>query len=242
MKKCSKCNIEKELKFFSKDSKSKDSLSYHCKECVKSYQILNKDKIKQTHDICLSKNKDVIKKRQKKYNQINKEFIQIKTKNYRVKNKEIIQEKEKLYWDKNKIKKQQKDKRYKEKNKARRNTLEKEKRLNDSLYKLKTNIRTLIAKKIKNSGFKKNSRTEKILGCSFADFKKHLENKFEAWMNWENHGKYTGKYNETWNIDHLIPISLAKTQGEIYKLNHFSNLQPLCSKKNQDKKDKLNYK
>ena len=61
-------------------------------------------------------------------------------------------------------------------------------------------------------------------------------------MNWDNHGKYTGNYNETWNIDHIIPISSAKTREEIYKLNHFSNLQPLCSKKNQDKKDKLNYK
>ena len=115
-------------------------------------------------------------------------------------------------------------------------------RLNDSLYKLKINIRTLIGKNIKVHGFKKNSHTEKILDCSFKDFKKYLENKFEPWMNWDNHGKYTGNYNETWNIDHIIPISSAKTREEIYKLNHFSNLQPLCSKKNQDKKDKLNYK
>lgn len=40
------------------------------------------------------------------------------------------------------------------------------------------------------------------------------------------------------NIDHIIPLSSAKTEEDIIKLSHYSNLQPLCSKVNRDiKKD-----
>jgi len=61
-------------------------------------------------------------------------------------------------------------------------------------------------------------------------------------MNWDNHGLYNGELNYGWDVDHIIPISSAKTEEDIYKLNHFSNFQPLCSKVNRDiKKAKLTY-
>ena len=35
-----------------------------------------------------------------------------------------------------------------------------------------------------------------------------------------------------------VPLSLAKSEEELIKLNHYTNLQPLCSKINRDiKKD-----
>jgi len=41
------------------------------------------------------------------------------------------------------------------------------------------------------------------------------------------------------NLDYIIPISSTKTEEEILKLNHYTNLQPLCSKVNRDiKKNK----
>jgi hypothetical protein len=40
-------------------------------------------------------------------------------------------------------------------------------------------------------------------------------------MSWDNYGYYG------WHIDHIIPLSSAKTKEEIYKLCHFKNLQPL---------------
>jgi hypothetical protein len=59
-------------------------------------------------------------------------------------------------------------------------------------------------------------------------------------MNFENYGKYNGELNYGWDIDHIIPSSSAISEEEIIKLNHFSNLQPLCSKINRDiKKDKM---
>jgi len=61
-------------------------------------------------------------------------------------------------------------------------------------------------------------------------------------MNWDNHGLYNGKFNYGWDIDHIIPISSGKTEEDIFRLNHYTNLQPLCSKVNRDiKKDRLNY-
>ena len=59
-------------------------------------------------------------------------------------------------------------------------------------------------------------------------------------MNWNNYGLWNGELNYGWDIDHIIPISSAKTEEEIIKLNHYSNLRPLCSQINRYvKKDKL---
>lgn len=103
----------------------------------------------------------------------------------------------------------------------------------DNLFKLKRRIRTLILYSFSAKKSNKNSETEIILGCSFQEFKKHLESKFESWMNWENYGKYNGSLNFGWDIDHIIPISSATTEEELYKLNHYTNMQPLCSYTNR---------
>jgi len=55
-------------------------------------------------------------------------------------------------------------------------------------------------------------------------------------MNWDNYGKYNGEYCYGWDIDHLIPINSATDNLSLIKLNHHSNLQPLCSKINRDVK------
>jgi hypothetical protein len=94
----------------------------------------------------------------------------------------------------------------------------------------------------RNGGFTKKTRTYEILGCSFEEFKSHLESKFELWMNWENRGLYNGEVNYGWDLDHIIPISSAETEEDIIKLNHYTNLRPLCSYVNRViKKDKLGF-
>jgi hypothetical protein len=52
-------------------------------------------------------------------------------------------------------------------------------------------------------------------------------------MTWDNKGLYNKKLNYGWDIDHIIPLSLAKTEEEIIKLNHYTNLQPLCGYTNR---------
>lgn len=62
MKICKKCNIPKEFKLFSKCIKSKDKLSYWCKECIKNkindWKLLNPDYNKKWNDLNPNYTKD----------------------------------------------------------------------------------------------------------------------------------------------------------------------------------------
>ena len=78
-----------------------------------------------------------------------------------------------------------------------------------------------------------------MVGCSYEEFSKYIESQFEYWMTWENHGLYTGIYNDTWQYDHIIPVSTGTSIDEITKLNHYTNFQPFCSKKNLEKSNKI---
>lgn len=92
----------------------------------------------------------------------------------------------------------------------------------------------MLSKHFKRNGYSKKSKTHEILGCSYDEFKIHLESQFESWMTWENRGKYNGEFNYGWDIDHIIPLASAKTEEELLKLCHYTNLRPLCSKVNRD--------
>jgi len=87
-------------------------------------------------------------------------------------------------------------------------------------------------------GWKKEKRSEEILGCDMQDFRNYIESQFLNWMSWENMGNVCDKleYNCSWDLDHIIPVSYATTEEELYKLNHWSNYQPLCSKVNRYEK------
>ena len=108
----------------------------------------------------------------------------------------------------------------------------------DPIFKMSCMLRSLIRNAYKDNGYKKNSKTFDILGCSFEDFKIYIENQFEGWMTWENNGIYTGNYNETWQLDHIQSIANANSIDEVIKLNHYTNFRPLCSRKNLEKSNK----
>ncbi len=98
------------------------------------------------------------------------------------------------------------------------------------IYKLRRSISTLIRNSFKFSGSKKNTKTAQILGCSLQDFKAHIESQFQPGMSWEN--------RHLWHIDHIMPISMAKTYDEVVRLNHYKNLRPLWAHENLSKSDK----
>lgn len=108
----------------------------------------------------------------------------------------------------------------------------KKRRLEDPIYKFRENIRGVIGRGFRDKKIDKSSRTYEILGCTFEEFKTHIESLWEPWMNWDNYGCDKRKKIEpkkTWDIDHIIAVTYGKTKEEIIKLNHYSNLQPLCS-------------
>lgn len=113
-----------------------------------------------------------------------------------------------------------------------RNRYKKKKYNSDPLFKLSENVRNLIRASLNSIGKKKNTKTELILGCSFEEFKTHIESLWQPWMNWDNKGNpKDGIYepNKTWDIDHIIPSSSAITEEDVFSLNHYSNYQPLCT-------------
>ena len=91
----------------------------------------------------------------------------------------------------------------------------------------------MISNSFRRNGYTKKSKSNEILGCTFEEFKAYLESKFETWMTWENKGLWNGELNYGWDIDHIIPLSSATSEEELIKLNHYTNLQPLCSQVNR---------
>lgn len=225
---CNKCNKELNINLF---HFRKDSKTYRneCKECFYNSRKQYRAKYKKDNvDILKEKNKiynslESTKERQNEWKKLNKDHLLEYSREYRVNNTEKISKINKKYYVRNKDKILNKSKLYKNC-----------KYESDVLYRLMIVIRSSINYSLRVKKYIKKSRTQEILGCSFEELKLYLESKFEPWMNWDNQGKYNGEFNFGWDIDHIIPLSSAKTEEEIIKLNHYKNLQPLCSKINRD--------
>lgn len=188
-------------------------------EYMKEYYVNNPEKYKKAlerNKINAEKNKekkkDYDKKRREELGQVHVE----KAKEYYVNNKEKVREYKKNWTAK--------------------------KRKENISYRIKCSISGSIRSSLGREKRRKSLITEQIIGCSFDNLKLHLENQFQDWMSWDNYGKYNGELNYGWDIDHIIPLDSADTIDELISLNHFSNLQPLCSKVNRDiKRNKINW-
>lgn len=193
------------------------NLQYNKEYYTKNKIISNK----KSKEYTLS-NSDKISKNKKEYYKANKESILQKRKKYYETNKEYIKEIKKKYREVNKLKIAKQKKIYQQK-------------VNSTILgKLKHLIRGAIRRSITENGYSKNYKSEHILGCSIEFFRQHLESKFEPWMNWNNKGLYNGELNYGWDLDHKIPLSSATSEDDVIKLNHYTNIQPLCSRINRD--------
>jgi hypothetical protein len=218
MKTCSKCKEEKEIEEFYLDKKCKDGFKNRCKTCLNS---INK--------IWNQNNVDKLKEYQKEYRKDYYKNNVNKRKEYYNNNIEKIKTKRKEYYKNNK-----------EATLLTNNTYRNKRKQSDPLFKLSVSLRSMISTTIKKNGYKKLSKTELILGCSFDFLKQHLESQFQHWMSWDNYGLYNGEFNYGWDIDHIVPLSSALNENDLLKLNHYSNLKPFCSYNNRYiKKDKI---
>jgi len=237
MKKCNLCGFDRELIEFKKDKRRGDGCGSTCKFCMKlkglEYYHRTKDvrreKINKNRKISHQNNKIKENLKCREYKSRNSEKIKVYNYNYRQTNKEKVNQ---LSID------------YRVNNldamKLYNNQYIKDRLQTDILFKLSHYTRNIIRKSLKRNGYSKTSRTYFILGFSFDEFKIYLESKFENWMTWGNYGIYNGELNYGWDIDHIIPISSAVTEEDVIRLNHYTNLQPLCSHINRDiKRDSI---
>jgi hypothetical protein len=98
----------------------------------------------------------------------------------------------------------------------------------DPVYKLMWYIRKRVRQTLNCKGIKKKTKTIEGIGCSPEELKCHIESQFEENMTWDNYGIGDGE----WSIDHIYPMYLCKTEEEIIKNNHYTNLRPMWHKDN----------
>lgn len=101
----------------------------------------------------------------------------------------------------------------------------------DPVFAAKKRVRALVAYALRRLNVPKSGSTGVSLGCSWEELKVRVGDQFLPGMTWEN--------RNLWHIDHIVPLVLARTAEEVYKLNHHSNLRPLWGPENQSKNKKL---
>jgi len=144
--------------------------------------------------------------------------------------REYFKRPERVEYEKNRTKLRSKTEEYKKYQVQYQMKLNKKKYNEDYTFRIMKRMRNLIGKYIT----RKQKTTNNIIGCSSDELVKHLEKQFQIGMTWENYGE--------WHIDHIIPQSLAKTEDELYRLNHYTNLQPLWKEDNLRKSNKISEK
>ena len=99
---------------------------------------------------------------------------------------------------------------------------------NDPEYKLKDNLRNRIRKFLKGA---KSNNSESLIGCTWEELFRHIEEQFRDGMSWQNQGE--------WEIDHIIPCNAFKDELHLESnqrvLCWFQNLQPLWREDNRAK-------
>lgn len=114
------------------------------------------------------------------------------------------------------------------------NKYQRDRRKSDLLYRMTWNIRSSISQSFSrtcNGKFVKKNKTQEILGCSFEFFLNFISSQFKNGMSLERLSEI--------HLDHIIPVSLAKTEDEVIKLNHYTNFQPLWASDNFKKGNKI---
>ncbi len=245
-KQCSDCGVIKTLNQYNKRSDRKYGQS-KCKKCYKKtrdeYRLTHKEKIANQQKQYNIKNAKTIKKQRRQYNRDNQETISIQCKQYRLKNKESIKKQSKIYSLKNKEKIKKYQKQWIEQNRKHhrqhQNEYQKSRRKNDPVFVLKQRISWSLRKSLNNIGISKDNKpTFDILNYS----QKYFANHMLSYVNQPcERCKLTIITINNSQIDHIKPVSMAKTELDVIWLNQLSNLRLICTKCNREKSDHLEF-
>lgn len=262
---CTKCKLELDIEKFGITKQHKSGRLPRCISCCnkykdewvernkerilqyrKDYKLQNREKINKDLKERYLREKEIYNTKSKEYREKNKEKLSKQKKDYYLNNKELfskqyknryklnsekIKKATKDYYYKNKERIREVSKLYRQKNREKINAYNLKKKKINPIFKLKYTVRNRILTFLKMRGKKKIYKFSEYIGCTVEQLKTHLQTQFREGMNWENHGK-------VWHIDHIIPLCSASTDEEIYKLCHYSNLQPLFAEENWRKSGK----
>ena len=209
LKKCSKCWEDKPKEEFHIRSAALDGRHPYCKVCRKElsskYYLNNKKKLDAANKEYNRKNKKRIRKRQREWYQENRGRIL----------------KEHKQWRQN--------------NKGWHTTYMRERRRNDSVFRITRNMGAGMWACLK--GVRKNSRTFSYIDKSPEELMNYLEKQFTEGMSRENYGE--------WHVDHIRPLASfefdkykegsAEFEALLGEAWHYTNLQPLWAADNISK-------
>lgn len=211
-KPCSWCKKVKPVEEFYPSKKETCGYRSECIQCKLEYgkKYENKSEYRQRYR---DRTKDYTKKYNNEYYQDNKEHLKKHGLEYNIANRGVRKAAEKI-------------------------------RNENPIYRLRlrtnTVIKTAVYIKIRGNGHTYKKEAEELLGCTLEFFVDYLKSQFIDWMSFENSGgNNIGKYKNNWQIDHIIPLSFAKNEKEVILLNHWTNFQPLCAKRNNEKGAKI---
>ncbi len=217
---CNGCKTEKSSNNFYKGRTK-------CKDCMNSVRRkkykTNKDVINNDRRVKYKDNDELrikIINAQTEYTKKNKEKVQKYQKKYRQENAEFRLEYSKKY--------------------------NKERRKKDICFALRESITAQINRVLDKGG----ESCLKYLPYNLQELKQWLEDQFEDWMTWENHGRYmidswddNNKTTWTWQIDHIVPHSNFKYSSmqdpKFLECWDLKNLRPISAKENLIKRDKI---
>ena len=162
---------------------------------------------------------------------------------YRNNHRHERQQYRKKYYQNNKWKEQQQNKEYRKTHTEqilnKKNQWTKQRYQSDFTFKYRMRISQGLQKAFKSIHYSKN-------GISIFTILRYSQQQFnERLLLYLNKPcERCGKINITTNnshIDHIIPMSLAKTEKELIQLNQLENLRLICSQCNLTKSDKLDF-
>lgn len=230
LKHCGKCDSWKILSEFNNCKSTWDGLRGDCKSCVKASKKTLNDACGYYTNYAKSnwqKVKDSEERKEKK-------------REYRADNIDKLTANFKIWYENNKDEHNKKtyqarkdDPRRIEYMKQYRPIYEKERRVNDPQFKLKTNYARRVREMLNTvnaSGKVKSSK--KYLGCDIEFFRNYLEAQFTDNMSWDNQGE--------WHLDHIIPCASfdMTNEFEIFACFNYRNYQPLMGAENIAKSNK----
>ncbi|MCW1937512.1 hypothetical protein OMD46_16415 [Pseudomonas sp. MDMC_285] len=231
MKKCIKCEDNKDISSFSNKRSNKDGLSNICRSCTsiafKIYRQKNRDHLNSKRSQHYFENKEKEMERHRQYRAENREARALKCAEWRDKN----QEHRKQYRERNKSNISKKSAEYYQRIKGVRRDQYNKKYRDDALFALRVSVRLRTRMALRAAGLSKKSSIIELIGCCVNELKSHIEAQFKPGMKWENRG--------AWHIDHKTPLSSAVTEEEVIALCHYTNLQPLWAHENLSKGARL---
>jgi len=239
LKNCLKCNQTKILDDFNKRTRNKDGFENHCKECTKAekrsvrvrdvekareygrlWRQRNPERAKAINKRTYEANKEKILEQQKKYYENNKEKFADNAKEYRKNNFDVLKAKRKEYVDKNRKSVSEGIKRWVKANpdkmKVIRKTTQAKRKtcpIQNMMHRIRTQTRMALIGECGGKLFKSR------LGCAPSDFRS-MFNLFEGFT-----------------VDHICPLSQAKTVDEVIKLAHYSNVRVVTLQENMEKRN-----